>query len=77
MFKDSFIKKLSLWGYVREKVKKSFRFGGVAQEEIYYQIAGIAVLDSLDMYKKFTYVNRESYSLDYIGKVEVGESKLD
>ena len=29
------------------------------------------------MYKKFTYVNRESYSLDYIGQVEVGESKLD
>ncbi len=77
MFKDSFVKKLSPWGRVQEKVKKSFRFGGVAQEEIYYQIVGISVLDSLDLYKKFTYTNRESYSLDYIGKVEVGESKLD
>ena len=77
MFKDNFIKKLSPWGKVHEKTKKSFRFGGIAQEEIYYAIRGIAVLDSLDMYKKFTYVNRESYSLDYIGKVEVGESKLD
>ena len=39
-------------------------------------IAGISILDYLDMYRKFTYANRESYRLDYIANVEIGEQKL-
>ncbi len=78
MFDNKFINKLSPWNRVKERTKKTYRFAKTqVQEEIYYQISGVAILDSLDMYKKFTYTNRESYSLDYIGKVEVGESKLD
>jgi len=36
---------------------------------------GIAVLDYLDLYRKHTFVRRESYKLDYIGEVELGENK--
>lgn len=42
-----------------------------------WSIAGISVVDYLLLYKKFTYVTRESYKLDYIGMIEVGEGKLE
>jgi len=31
----------------------------------------------MDAYKKFTYTNQESYRLDHIAYVELGENKLD
>ena len=57
----------------------------VSQREIYIkgrrQVAvdtlGISTLDYLELYKKFTYQNRESYRLDFICNVELGEKKLD
>ena len=42
-----------------------------------YDIAGISVIDYLDLYKKFTYTNRESYRLDVIADIELGQKKLD
>jgi len=41
------------------------------------EIPGIADFDLLKLYKKYTYVNQPSYSLNYIGLVEVNEGKLD
>ena len=38
---------------------------------------GVSVLDYLDLYKKFTYTNQESYRLDHIANVELGQRKLD
>ena len=38
---------------------------------------GISTLDYLDLYRKFTYQNQESYRLDHICFVELGERKLD
>ena len=38
---------------------------------------GVDTLDYLDLYRKFTFVRRESYKLDYIGEVELGENKLE
>ena len=57
----------------------------VSQREIYIkgrrQLAvdtlGISTLDYLELYKKFTYQNQESYRLDYICNVELNEKKLD
>lgn len=40
-----------------------------------YVVCGIAILDGLDLYKTFTYTKRESYSLQSIGMIEVGEGK--
>ena len=42
-----------------------------------YGIPGLSKLDYLDLYKNFIYEPRASYSLDYIGNVEVGEGKLE
>ena len=33
--------------------------------------------ETLDIYKKFTYKAQESYRLDYIAQVELGQKKLD
>lgn len=42
-----------------------------------YEIFGISILDGMDLYKNFEREKRQSYSLDAIGKIEVGEGKLD
>jgi len=43
----------------------------------YYSLYGIAMLDYLDLYKWFIPTRQESYRLNHIGKVELGESKVD
>ena len=47
------------------------------RKNIAYDIVGVAVLDYLELYKKFTYTNQESYRLDHIAFVELGQKKLD
>jgi DNA polymerase elongation subunit (family B) len=47
------------------------------RKNISYDVSGITVLDYLDLYKKFTYTNQESYRLDHIAFVELGRKKLD
>lgn len=42
-----------------------------------YTIHGTANFDYKELYDKFTFDPRESYSLDYISKFELGEAKLD
>jgi DNA polymerase elongation subunit (family B) len=69
-----------------EKVAKQMSPWGIVTElevvvnnkpQIRYDIAGITVLDYLDLYKKFTYTTQESYRLDHIAFVELGQNKLD
>jgi DNA polymerase elongation subunit (family B) len=65
-------KQLSPWGIVTENeviIK--------GRTNIRYDIAGITILDYLELYKKFTYTNQESYRLDHIAEVELGQKKLD
>ena len=47
------------------------------RKNIAYDITGVNILDYLDLYKKFTYTNQESYRLDHIAMVELGDKKLD
>ena len=47
------------------------------RKNISYDVSGITVLDYLDLYRKFTYTNQESYRLDHIALVELGSKKLD
>ncbi len=42
-----------------------------------YDLSGINILDYLDLYRKFTYSNQESYRLDHIAFVELGQRKVD
>ena len=65
-------RRLSPWGLVSPK---ELYIKG--RRNIVYDIGGITQLDYLDLYKKFTYTNRESYRLDYIAQVELGQNKLD
>lgn len=66
-------RELSPWGSVTEISIKT----GIYGEEQSYDIVGISNLDYLDLYKKFTFKNQESYSLDYISKVELGKQKIE
>ena len=65
--------KLSPHKNIREHQKKT-KYGKTIQT---YSIGGIAILDYINLYRKFTYVTRESYKLDHIAYVELGEKKLD
>ena len=47
------------------------------RKQIYFDVGGITQLDYLDLYKKFTYKAQESYRLDHIAEVELGQKKLD
>lgn len=42
-----------------------------------FKIVGVSILDYLELYKKFTFTPRESYRLDHIAEVELGENKLE
>ena len=43
-----------------------------------YDIAGVTILDYLDIYKKFTFVNRENPIVWMsIAEIELGQKKLD
>ena len=47
------------------------------RKQIACDLRGISILDYLELYRKFTYTNQESYRLDHIAFVELGERKLD
>jgi len=65
-------RRLSPWKNI---YRKELVIKGRAQ--ISYDVAGISIIDYLDLYKKFTYTNQESYKLDHIAFVELGQKKLD
>jgi len=66
------MKLLSPWGLVtRDEAWISGRKFNV------FDVAGLTTLDYLELYKKFTYKAQESYRLDYIAQVELGQKKLD
>ena len=64
------LNKLSPWNYVRRDLVTSY--GRTLQK---YNLLGIASLDYIDLYRNFTYTNRESYRLDYIAELELGQAK--
>jgi DNA polymerase elongation subunit (family B) len=65
-------RRLSPW---KNLYRKEIVIAGRTQ--ISYDVAGVSVIDYLDLYKKFTYKAQESYRLDHIAFVELGQKKLD
>ena len=65
-------RRFSPWGLVSEK--ELFIKGRKYKT---YDVGGITQLDYLELYRKFTYTNQESYRLDHIANVELGQKKLD
>ena len=66
-------RRLSPAKWIQERTFK----GNFGKETKEYTLVGLAVLDYLQLYKKFTYSQQESYRLDHIAHVELGEKKLD
>lgn len=69
---EGWAEKLSPWKNVFEKPVYV-----MGREQLTFNILGVAVLDYLDLYKKFTYKMQESYKLDHIAFVELGRRKLE
>jgi len=72
LFNQKIARSLSPWRFA--SIRRFY--AGYGKDQISVELSGISVLDYLELYKKFTYINRESYRLDYIANVELGESKL-
>ena len=69
---EKLMKRLSPWGLVTERETMI-----MGRKHISYDVGGVTQLDYLNLYKKFTYKAQESYRLDYIASVELGQKKLD
>ena len=63
-------KEFSPWGLIN--AKKVWNHG---RDQQVYDITGVASLDYLQLYRKFTYTNQESYALNHIAFVELGQKK--
>jgi len=71
---DTLAKRMSPWGLIKER---NITINGKQNQE--YIINGIEQLDYLEVFKKFTYNTlgqQESYRLDHIANVVLGERKL-
>ena len=69
---EKWMKSLSPWNRANER--EVYVQG---RKNYAYDVSGINILDYLDLYRKFTYTNQESYRLDHIAFVELGQRKVD
>ena len=69
---NKLMRRMSPWGLVTER-----EIHIMGRRNITYDVGGVTQLDYLNLYKKFTYKAQESYRLDYIASVELGQKKLD
>jgi len=65
-------KKLSPWRRIGERTTTIHN-----KQQTAFDLVGIAILDYLELYKKFTYTQQENYRLDTIATIELDEQKLD
>lgn len=70
---EKYAKTLSPWRIVDEK-EVQWAKDRTRQQ---YILRGIQSLDYIDLYKKFTFINHESFALNHIAHVELGEKKID
>ena len=69
---DEEARKLSPWNRLSKRETYIMN-----REHTIYDLDGIATLDYLELYRKFTYSQQESYRLDNIAHVELGLKKID
>ena len=70
LFGNKFMQNMSPWKMVTEENTSTF-----GRNITRYNIWGVSNLDYMDLYKKFTYTDQESFSLDNIAFVELGVKK--
>ena len=68
------VNELSPFGLVKDRF---FGRPTEGEEPEAKEIYGVTIFDYLSLYRKFTYIQQESYALDYIGEAELGQKKLD
>jgi len=73
LFGEGEHKKFSPWNQVDVREYKT-NFGNTQQK---FTLYGVNVVDYMDLYKKRTFVNQESYALNHIAHMELGKKKLD
>ncbi len=64
-------RRFCLWNQFPKK-REYEKYG---KKAVTYDLVGRVHLDSLELYRKYTYEERHSYRLDAIGEMEIGESK--
>ena len=64
-------RRFCLW----DQYPKKRNFEKYGREQETYDLIGRQHLDSLELYRKYTYEERHTYRLDAIGEMEVGENK--
>lgn len=74
LFGEDKARELSPWRSIRKHTREIF-----GKPQSTYAISGVAVIDYMDAFKKFGYKYgpQESYKLDHIAHVVLGEKKLD
>ncbi len=65
-------RRFCLWGQLPKK-REYEKYGKTA---VTYDFIGRVHLDSLELYRKYTYEERHTYRLDAIGEMELGETKV-
>ena len=65
-------RRFCLWKQLPKK-REYEKYGKSAET---YDLVGRVHLDSLELYRKYTYEERHTYRLDAIGEIEVGENKI-
>tara|TARA_B100001063_G_scaffold207269_1_gene203085 strand:+ start:17787 stop:20267 length:2481 start_codon:yes stop_codon:yes gene_type:complete len=70
---EAYVKRLSPWGQIERRDVTA-----MGRTQTSYELKGISNLDYLDLFKKFgySYGPQESYKLDHIAHVVLGEKKL-
>lgn len=69
---DASAKRLSPWGILEERTLEI-----MGRENKVYVPVGITIIDYMQAYKKFSFSQQESFKLDHIAFIELGERKLD
>jgi DNA polymerase elongation subunit (family B) len=64
-------RRFCLW----DQFPKKREYEKYGKDAVTYDLVGRVHLDSLELYRKYTYEERHTYRLDAIGEMEVGESK--
>lgn len=62
---------------VKRVYNRTLNTGMFGKQQVRWYIDGISSVDYIDIYKRFSFANRESYKLDYIAELELGEKKVD
>jgi len=64
-------RRFCLW----DQLPKKREYEKYGKQAVTYDLIGRVHLDSLELYRKYTYEERHTYRLDAIGEMEIGESK--